>query len=129
MDTLPSNVPSPGPAYVKAGAFLFPGLLMWWFSTVFLFPKLQQIWADTGFAEPVFQQLLSGSNALMSHGLWIAAIGILLLGLLEWRSRGWPRYRGMSLGILAWILNTAVFLLLTAMLLSALMAAPALLRE
>src|SRR5262249_42896725 len=45
---------------------------------------------------------------------------------LEWHEGAWARYRRMSLAVGAWILNAAVLRLLTALLLSALMAAPGL---
>jgi hypothetical protein len=128
MNTPPLNANAPlrWVAYVKAGAFVLPALLAWSFSTVFLFPKLQQVWAEAGFAESAFHSLMRSSNAVMSHSVWIVSALLVLFGFLEWRGGAWVRYRQMCLGIGVWFLNTAVLLLVTAMLLSALMVAPGL---
>ncbi len=113
-------------AYAKAVAFLFPALVAWWFSAIFLFPKLQQIWANTGFSEPAFLSIMRCANFLLSHAGWIFAALVLVVGLLEWHGGVWSRYRRISLALGAWLLNTAVLLLLTTMLLAALIAAPGL---
>ncbi len=113
-------------AYARAGAFLVPALLAWWFSVTFLFPKLQQIWTEAGFHERAFFNILRTSNFLMANSVWLLTILVLMFGFLEWRGGAWFRYRRLSLGIGVWLFNAAVLLLLTAMLLSALMAAPGL---
>ena len=116
-------------AYAKAGAFLLPALLAWWFSTMFLFPKLQQIWVEAGFRERPFLNILRTSNLLMEEVAWIGVGMVLIFGFLEWRGGAWARYRRSFLGVGVWVLNTAILVLLTAMLVSALIAAPALIRR
>jgi hypothetical protein len=67
------------------------------------------------------------SNVYMQYGFWILAAVVLLLVVLEWRSRSiWPRYRRAFLGFTVFILNSAVLLLLWVMLLTSLMAAASL---
>ena len=113
-------------AYAKSVAFLLPALVAWWFSAIFLFPKLQQIWADAGFSEPAFLAIMRWANLLLAQGGWILAAVVLTVGLLEWHGGAWLRYRRTSLAIGTWLVNAAVLLLVTAMLLSALIAAPGL---
>jgi hypothetical protein len=113
-------------SYAKTLAFLLPALFAWWFSAMFLFPKLQQIWADTRFSEPAFLNALRCANFLLAHTGWILATVVAVLALLELHDGVWSHYRRMFLAIVAWVLNAAVLLLLTAMLLSVLMAAPGL---
>jgi type II secretory pathway component PulF len=112
--------------YAKTGAFVLPAILAWSFSAVFLFPKLQQIWADTGFAQPAFVSMLYSANRLLSNWFPILSVILAALVLLETRVPGWARYRPLSLGMGVWVINSAVLLLITAMLLSALIAAPGL---
>ncbi len=121
-----TNVAPRWSCYASAVAFLLPALLAWWFSAVFMFPKLQQIWEDSRFSQPGFLSIMRWANLLLGHAGWAFAALVLLIGFLEWHGGIWPRYRRMSLTVGAWLLNTAVLLLLTAMLLSALIAAPGL---
>jgi hypothetical protein len=53
---------------------------------------------------------------------------VAVVGLLEWHSDRWPRYRRASVGVAAFLANAAVLVFITAMFMTALMAAPALLR-
>lgn len=114
--------------YLKAGLFVMPALCVWGFSAVFLFPKLQQIWRDAGFDSLTARRVLEASSLLGEHGLLISTALVLLLGLLEWRSRGWPRHRRLVVSIGVFLLNAAILALITAMLTTALLAAPGLLR-
>src|SRR5437667_3385967 len=114
--------------YLKGGIFILPALLFWTFAHIFIFPKLQQIWRDAGFEAPTIQSIVRASNSFSEHGPLICAAVILVLILLEWRNRTWPRYRRVSVGTVAFLLNSAVLFVLTTMLASALLAAPALMQ-
>ena len=114
--------------YLKAAAFLIPSLSAWGFSAVFLFPKLKQIWREAGFEDVTAHRVLNGSNFLLAHALLISAALVVVLVWLEWRHRAWPRYRRTCVGLAVFLLNSAVLVLITAMLMTALLVAPALLR-
>jgi hypothetical protein len=109
-------------SYIKAGAFLAPSLILWMFSCLFMMPKLKQICANAGLALPnVFGLALFAT----SHLVLISAALLTSLILLEWRSNKWPRYRRTTLGIGVFLVNAFVLLLITLMVFSALIAAPA----
>ena len=110
--------------YFKAAVFLAPAVGLWAISSVFLFPKLQQICADAGVAMPAVYQV---TQLLREHSVLMCAGILLVLVLLERRSRSWPRYRRATIGVGVFLLNTSVLLLITLMVLLALLAAPALL--
>jgi len=115
--------------YLKAGGFLLPALSLWAFATVFLFPKVQQICRDAGIAVPgFFRAVMALMGLFREHGLMIFCLTALVLGVFEWRSVKWPRYRRASIGLGVFLLNSAVLLVITSMFTLALMAAPALFR-
>jgi uncharacterized membrane protein YGL010W len=130
------NATLPNPAlesrsktYFKAAAFLAPPILIWSASCVFVFPKLKQIWRDAGFSDSTMMGFMHTSEFFMRHGVLFGAAFVALLCLVEWRSGGsWPRYRRASVGTVVFVLNTAVLILIWAMFISALSAAPALAR-
>lgn len=62
------------------------------------------------------------------HFFLIGAGVIVGLVLLEWRSSRWPRYRRASVGVAAFCTNTVILVFITVMFMTALMAAPSLLR-
>ena len=113
--------------YLKAIAFLSPALLLWQFARVFLFPKLETIWRDAGLAASGLPTALTLSKLVVSHGFIVALGVIVIFALVEWRFNEWPRYRRVSLGVAVFVLNTVVLLLITGMVITALLAAPALL--
>src|SRR5882672_9199830 len=113
---LNTNIERRWTTYLKATAFLLPALFLWGVSGVFLFPKLQTIWRDAGFDNPTALRFMGTSNFLMNHAVFISVAIILILALLEWRNDTWPRYRGGCLGLAVFVLNSAVLVLLTAML-------------
>ncbi|MBI2928971.1 MAG: hypothetical protein HYY24_25180 [Verrucomicrobia bacterium] len=127
----PTAAPKIEPAwktYLKTAAFLIPPIAAWGFSAVFLFPKLKEIWREACFQNLTAHRVLDASNFLLAHGLLISAVIVAVLVLLEWRHRAWPRYRRTCVGLAVFLLNSAVLGLITAMLMTALLAAPALLR-
>lgn len=116
-------------SYLKAAVFSAPALFIWAFAAVFLFPKLEMIWKDAGLAASGLQTALRLSRLVVSHGFIIALSVIVIFALFEWRFNEWPRYRRVSLGVAVFVLNTVVLLLITGMVITALLAAPALLHS
>lgn len=115
--------------YLNASGFLAPPLFLWALLCVFAFPKLKQLWADAGFMDSTMMAFMQTSDFFMHYGVLLGISVVVLLSLIEWRGNGWwPRYRRVSVGLLVFVLNSAVLLLLTAMLCSAIAAAPGLMR-
>lgn len=112
--------------YTKAAAFLSPSMVLWTFSVIWLFPKLQQICKEAGVAMPsVF-----GMTSFIAENTLLMVVGtFLLLVLLEWRPSVWSRYRRASIGGAVFVLNTAVLVLITIMVVLALVAAPGLMHS
>jgi hypothetical protein len=118
-----SNLEARWTTYFKAGTFLAPSLILWTFSCVFLMPKLKQICGNAGFALPTLLQTTLFATA---HPALILAAIALPFFFLEWRSAGWPKYRRITLGTIVFFINALILLVITMMVFSALVAAPAL---
>jgi hypothetical protein len=116
------NVEPRWATYIKAGTFLAPSLILWTFSCVFLMPKLKEICANAGYRLP---NVLQATLFVTSHGAVIAAGIVISIILLEWRSAAWRKYRRASLGTGVFVINAAILLVITLMVFSALVAAPA----
>lgn len=116
------NIEAKWASYLKAGTFLAPSLILWTFSCVFMMPKLKQICGNAGFALPT---LLQATLFVSSHPLLILAAIVLPFSFLEWRAAGWPKYRRITLGTGVFLINALILLLITMMVFSALIAAPA----
>jgi hypothetical protein len=113
--------------YLKAAAFLMPPVAIWAISCVFVFPKLKTLWRDTGFMDETMLGFIRASDFFMEHGVVICLGVVAVLSLLEWRKGVWPRYRGVSVGTLVFLLNATVLILIFAMLCSAIIVAAGLL--
>jgi hypothetical protein len=123
--------------YLKGAVFTIPAAFFWLFSAVFLLPKLTEICQlagtslfDFSGAPAVFRTttVIGRFMLLLTHyGVLISGVVILMLILLEWRFSQWPRYRRAAIGIGAFLLNATVLISITMMVISALIAAPALL--
>jgi len=85
-------------------------------------PKLKEICDHAGFALPT---LLQATLFASSHGALISLGLILLFVLLEWRLSAWPKYRRAVIGSGVFLVNAFVLLVITMMVFSALVAAPA----
>jgi hypothetical protein len=117
-----SNIEARWATYLKAGTFLAPPLILWIFSCVFLMPKLKQICDNAGIALPT---ILQATLFVTAHPVLIlGAIGI-CFSLLEWHSAGWQKYRRVTLGTGVFAINALILLVITMMVFSALVAAPA----
>jgi hypothetical protein len=120
------DVESRWATYLKAGTFLAPSLILWTFSCVFMMPKLKQICGNAGFALPI---ILQATLFATSHPVLILAAIVLPFFALEWRSTGWAKYRRVTLGIAVFLINALILLVITMMVFSALVAAPAMLTQ
>ncbi len=110
--------------YLRAGVFISPAIIMWLLNMVFVFPKLREIYNIANVHLP--EWMLSGMALAMdvnNHFLLISMGVILVLGLLEWRSQRWPRYRRAVFGIVTIGLNIAVLIGISVMVLLSTIAA------
>ena len=112
--------------YTKAAVFLAPAISLWTLSVLFLIPKLHLICADVGMALPSVYQ---ATGFVADHLTVIIAAVILLLVALERSWSRWPQYRRMSMGGTVFVLNAAVLMLITHMVVLALLAAPVLMQH
>jgi len=128
MKTSHSSLEPGWASYMKAAAFLLPGLCLWRLSMVFILPKLNEI---CGSAIPVGEASIwkithlnfGIMNLLREKTFMIAGAIILTLILLEWRSVHWPRYRRAVLGIGAFLVNSVVLISIFFMIITATFAA------
>ena len=126
MNTPNTHVEPRWATYLKASAFLVPAVSLWAMSVVFIAPKLKQICLHAGGVPlPSFVNVML---ALTQHAAWIVVGAVLVLAGLEWRFTAWPRYRRATVGIGTFLLNAVVLIAIFLMVVSALMAAPALMR-
>ncbi|MBI3876424.1 MAG: hypothetical protein HY300_10820 [Verrucomicrobia bacterium] len=121
-----SNIEPRWATYLKAAVFLLPAVVLWIFSMIFLFPKLQQICQDAGVVLPAIYDV---TRFVGEHNVLICGALVLALVLLECRSERWSQYRRAFVGVGVFVLNAAVLVLITLMVVMALLAAPALLHH
>lgn len=124
-----SNMEPAWATYLKSSAFALPAAILWLLIAVFVYPKfneivsVSQLRADTHL--PAFFRLGLDLTLLMTHYLnWFAGGVILAISVLEWRSDKWPRYRRTAFGIGAFLLNSAVLIAITTMVILSLVAGP-----
>jgi len=122
-----SNLEPRWATYTKATAFLAPAVCLWALSILYVVPKVQQICLEAGgYRLPGFVRVMIG---LSEHGVLICGAIVLLLGLLEWRSTAWPRYRRATVGVGTFVLNSVVLVSIFILVIVALTYAPALFRH
>jgi hypothetical protein len=121
--------------YLKGAAFVGPALFLWAIATVFFVPKLKQICLQAGLpnsGDRIWSLTHSNFQTIgvfADYGLFMAMGLVLGLILLEWRSGKWHRYRRATIGIGAFLLNLLVLISIFMMILTALVAAPALVQQ
>jgi len=131
MNLTPPNLEPRWVTYLKATAFLLPPLFLWTLAAVFVLPKLQQISANAGLPTTSgFWGVTHSNFGLMlffrEYAVIILAAIILTLVALESRSSWWPRYRRAVIGTGAFLFNSVVLVSIFLMILTAVVAAPAL---
>jgi hypothetical protein len=122
-----SNLEPAWATYLKSGAFVLPATILWLFVVIFVFPKFNEVVSQSGVWMPGFLRMAWDLVLFLTH--YMLPIGgalIIALVLLEWRSAKWPHYRRAAFGIGAFVLNSVVLISITAMVVLALVAAPAL---
>jgi hypothetical protein len=123
--------------YLKATAFLMPTALIWLLSAFVVMPKLREIchaagsmsvfnFGDAPASFRAWAQIVQVMVFLTAHDLSIGGAFVLAFILLEWRSRGWQRYRRATVGAGIFVFNFAVLLSLMLMMISALIASQSL---
>ncbi len=123
--------------YAKAGTFLFPALFMWLLTVVFVLPKVNELCQKAGMTIFNFDRSAPAAVRawgvigqvmilLTNHWLFIGGVIVLTFILLERYLSQWPRYRRTALGVGAFLLNAAVLLSLTIMIVSIIVATSAL---
>ena len=137
MNTYTPNIEPRWATYAKAGTFIFPALFVWLLTVVFVLPKAAEICQAAGTTvfnfEPSVPAVIRALAAvgqfmilLTSHGFLVGAAIILAFILLERYFSRWPRYRRTAIGVGAFLLNAVVLLSLTLVIISIIVAAPAL---
>lgn len=106
--------------YIKSAAFLLPAVTLWTLVVVFVFPKLKEICNQAGVTLPSTYYFVL---ALMQHSVLIGGFLLAAIGLLEWRSERWPRYRRAAVGITVFTLNAAALVLISFLVVYAVVAA------
>lgn len=135
MNASNSNIEPRWATYLKAATFVFPALCLWTLSTVFILPQLNQVCQKANLSTSAFdgaptlaKAALAISKAMIlfltPHGLIIFDIIIFTFILLEWRSTKWPRYRRVVVGTGVFLINFAILISITMMVVIALVAAP-----
>ncbi len=112
--------------YLKTITFALPAVVAWEFACVFLVPKIKVICSDAHFEPLKVGWLREFPFFLVEFGRSIFLALLLVLLLLELFVRGWGRHRRVAVSILVWVLNFAVMLGLTTLLIVVLVAAPGL---
>lgn len=127
MNTASANIEPRWATYLKGAAFMAPAVILWALSVVFVVPKLEQISVDAG-GHPL-PTLIRMMISLARNGFAVSVALLLGLGLLEWRSSGWPRYRRAVIGVGTFFLNTVVLISIFMMVVTVIVLAPALMHH
>jgi hypothetical protein len=126
MTTDPANLEPRWATYTRAAVFLIPAVALWTFAVMFLMPKLQAIGREAGISLPWPYAV---ATFFAEHWPVVLLVVMVPLALMEWRWRGWPTFRRISLGGVVFVLNAGVMVLITLMLVLALYVAPALMQR
>ena len=128
MNAPSSNLDSRLASYLRSAVFLFPAVCLWMLASIFVTPRFNSLWQKTNKYQAMdLDGIIRFNHALMyffkDHFFYLAGCAILVLALLEWRSRRWPRYRRAFLGAMVFLLNFAIVLSFAIMFLGATFAA------
>jgi hypothetical protein len=134
MSTSNSNIEPGWATYLKATTFLVPAVFLWALSIIFVVPKLQQISLDAGLPGAssfwnLAQSNFTTTSFFRDNWFFMGVAMVVILVLLEWRFTKWPRYRRATVGVGTFVLNSVVLLSIFMMILTAIVAAPALMHH
>jgi len=116
------NIESPWKTYPKTALAVLPALAAWWFTLIFLIPRLREIWDRASFDDATAFGIVDVFVGWKEHVFIVALAALVVLGLLEWRSATWRRYRRPVMYSIVFLFNTAILFFLTATLTYGLMA-------
>jgi hypothetical protein len=117
------NAPSPNldsrwATYLRSALFLVPAICLWMLAATFVVPQFHALWHkavwDGASIENAadFFYYLRFDFAIMAlfkdNFLFITLFTLLVLGLLEWRFRAWPRYRRAVFGAVVFLVNLII---------------------
>ena len=124
MNTPNQNLEPRWASYLKSAVWISPALFVWMACCVFVVPKLKDVGevSKTELPELIRFQLVVADTIRMNF-LLVALIFLVSLFLLEWRWRGWSRYRRLLLGIMGFCLNFFTFFFLASLLVYAVLVA------
>jgi len=123
MNTSNSNLEPGWATYLKNAALVLPAFFLWIGSMVLIVPKLKEICFASDTALPQWLLIvLSLTDLVRIHLIWILIALLASIIWLEWRSGWWPRYRRMVFGILAYLLNFTALILLSLLAVAAVLA-------
>jgi hypothetical protein len=110
--------------YFKTIVFLSPAVFLWTCFMVFVLPKLREVCVntDTSFPRPISTALAMSDFVRMHFFLELMGVAVVVV-FLERRSGWWARHRRQVFGVTAFLLNSAVLVLISAMLVMAVVAA------
>jgi hypothetical protein len=93
-------------------------------ASVKLVPALRAGAQDSGRRLLLFSRINIGiAELIREHFLYLALGVLVLLFLLEWRAKGWPRYRRAVIGVTAFVLNSTVLIWLFLIIVTAVLVA------
>jgi len=103
--------------YFKTIAFILPAIFLWVCCLVVALPKLKAMCevSDTPVPKPI-QAALVLSDLFKENFFAVSIPIVFALVLLEWRSRWWERRRRLVFGVAAFVFNSTVLIIITAML-------------
>jgi len=123
------NTPQQNPeprwvTYLKSAAWVLPAGFIWMGCMVFVVPKLKEVGVASKMELPqLITSELNVADFIRNNFLLGSLIFLALLIMLEWRWRGWARFRRLFFGIIGFCLNfSALFLLATLLIFAVLVA-------
>jgi hypothetical protein len=121
----PDKIIEPGWAtYLKSTLFVAPAVCLWLVASVKLVPALRAVAQDSGRRLLLFSRINIGiAELIREHFLYLALGVLVLLFLLEWLAKGWPRYRRAVIGVTAFVLNSTVLIWLFLIIVTAVLVA------
>ncbi len=124
MNTSNQNLEPGWATYLKSAALIFPAIFVWVGSLVFVVPKLKDVSAASNTQLPEFIQFqLAVADVIRMNILLGSLIFLTALVLLEWRWRGWSRFRRLLFGIVGFCLNFSALVFLASLLVYAVLVA------
>lgn len=120
--------------YLRSAAFLAPALGCWILGVIYVIPQFNSVWQATmaklgdhsgsGFEiDKTLRTVIAILYLCRDNLVYVAAFAVLILALLEWRSRRWPRYRRAVIGAGVFLINLTVLLSFGIMFIAATIAA------